>query len=236
VSADKPRLAVWKFSSCDGCQLSLLDLEDELLAIAGAVDIAYFLEATSVDLEGVGPFDVSLVEGSVGTPHDVDRIQQVRASSNVLVSIGACATKGGIQALRNIADANEFARIVYPHPEYLSSLETSTAISDHVEVDLELQGCPVSKAQLLEVVTALLSGRRPRIPSYPVCVECKRRGTPCLLVKGQGCLGPVTRAGCNAICPAYARGCFGCFGPAESPNPQALPLPVLSALHEVLHA
>ncbi len=236
MSVSKPKLSVWKFSSCDGCQLSLLDLEDELLQIAGAVEIAYFLEATSVDLEGVGPFDVTLVEGSVSTPHDVERIQQVRAASKMLVTIGACATAGGIQAMRNIADADEYARIVYAHPDYLSSLETSTPISDHVEVDLELHGCPVSKAQLLEVVTALLAGRRPRIPSYAVCVECKRRGTPCLLVQGIGCLGPVTRAGCGALCPAYARGCYGCFGPAESANPSALPLHVTSAFHEVFHA
>src|SRR4029079_16397946 len=204
----KPRLAVWKFSSCDGCQLSLLDCEDELLALAGEAEIAYFPEASSA--EGAGPYDVSLVEGSVGTPHDVERIEEVRRCSKVLVAIGACATAGGIQALRNKADLDAFTRIVYAHPQYVTSLATSTPISAHVPVDFELQGCPISKAQLLEVLGAFLAGRRPRIATHPVCVECKGRGTPCLLVKGIPCLGPVTQAGCGALCPLYDRGCFGC--------------------------
>jgi coenzyme F420-reducing hydrogenase gamma subunit len=234
VTAARPKLAVWKFSSCDGCQLSLLDCEDELLALAGAVEIAYFLEATSAEV--AGPYDVSLVEGSITNEHDAERIKQVRAQSKLLVSIGACATRGGIQALKNTADVDAFVNAVYAHPEYISTLETSTAIADHVPVDFELQGCPISKAQLLEVLTALLAGRRPRIPTYSVCVECKRRGTPCLLVRGIPCLGPVTQAGCGGLCPAYSRGCFGCFGPAESANPDALPLEVRSGFREALHA
>jgi coenzyme F420-reducing hydrogenase gamma subunit len=213
----KPKLAVWKFSSCDGCQLSLLDCEDELLAVAGAVDIAYFLEATSRTVGG--PYDVSLVEGSITTPHDAERIRQVRTQSKVLVTIGACATAGGIQALKNFADVRDFLSVVYATPEYVSTLATSTAISDHVEVDFELRGCPINKHQLLEVVAAFLNGRRPNVPAYSVCMECKRRGTTCVLVAhGTPCLGPVTQAGCGAICPAYARGCYGCFGPMESPN------------------
>jgi coenzyme F420-reducing hydrogenase gamma subunit len=219
VSA-KPKLAVWKFSSCDGCQLSLLDGEDELLALVGAVEVAYFLEASSAVVEG--PYDVSLVEGSVTNAHDAERIKEVREQSKVLVTIGACATSGGIQALKNFADVDSFVNAVYAHPEFISTLSTSTPISEHVEVDLELQGCPISKAQLLEVLTAILAGRRPRLPAYSVCIECKRRGTPCLLVKGIPCMGPVTQAGCNGLCPAYARGCFGCFGPMESPNTDAL--------------
>jgi coenzyme F420-reducing hydrogenase gamma subunit len=217
----KPKLAVWKFSSCDGCQLSLLDCEDELLAVAGAVDIAYFLEATS----GVvaGPYDVSLVEGSITTPHDAERIHEIRRQSKTLISIGACATAGGIQALRNFGDVAEFTRAVYATPSFISTLATSTPISEHVHVDFELQGCPISKHQLLEVIAAFLAGRRPAIPSYSVCVECKRRGTPCVLVtKGIPCLGPVTQAGCGALCPAYARGCFACFGPKEQANTHAL--------------
>jgi coenzyme F420-reducing hydrogenase gamma subunit len=221
VSSRKPKLAVWKFSSCDGCQLSLLDCEDELLAVAGAVDIAYFLEATSKTVGG--PYDVSLVEGSITTPHDAERILTVRRQSKALITIGACATAGGIQALRNFADVTEFTSIVYASPEYISTLATSTAIADHVPVDFELRGCPIDKHQLLEVVTAFLHGRRPNVPGYPVCVECKRRGTTCVMVAhGTPCLGPVTQAGCGAICPAYARGCYGCFGPAESPNTVSL--------------
>ena len=217
----RPKLAVWKFSSCDGCQLSLLDCEDELLAIAEGVQIAYFPEATSAVVEG--PYDVSLVEGSITTPHDAERIQEVRAQSGLLVTIGACATAGGIQALRNFADVREWIPLVYASPELVSTLDTSTPIADHVTVDFELRGCPISKEQLVETVSALLNARRPRLPSTSVCVECKARGTPCVMVaEGTPCLGPVTHAGCGAICPAYGRGCYGCFGPMESPNIDAL--------------
>jgi sulfhydrogenase subunit delta len=219
--AAKPKLAVWKFSSCDGCQLSLLDCEDELLAIAGALEIAYFPEATSAEVEG--PYDISLVEGSVTTPHDAERIHEIREQSGLLVTIGACATSGGIQALRNFADVSEWIPLVYASPEFISTLATSTPIADHVKVDLELRGCPISKAQLVETVLALLHGRRPNLASTSVCFECKARGTTCVMVAhGTPCLGPVTHGGCNAICPAYNRGCYGCFGPMESPNMPAL--------------
>ncbi len=217
----KPRLAVWKFSSCDGCQLSLLDCEDELLEVAGAVEIAYFLEASSATAKG--PYDLSLVEGSITTAHDAERIHEIRRVSKHLVTIGACATSGGIQALRNVESIGDLVSAVYASPEYISTLRTSTAIADHVHVDFELQGCPISKAQLLEVVGAFLAGRRPNVPAYSVCVECKRAAIPCVMVsRGVPCLGPVTQAGCGALCPLYARGCFGCFGPKEQPNTAAL--------------
>jgi sulfhydrogenase subunit delta len=212
-----PKLAVWKFASCDGCQLSLLDCEDELLAVAGEVDVAYFVEASSATVEG--PYDLSLVEGSVTTAHDAERIREVRRVSRHLVTIGACATAGGVQALRNFADVEDFVSVVYASPEYVSTLATSTPISAHVQVDFELRGCPINKRQLLEVITAFLHGRRPGIPSTSVCTECKRRGTVCVTVAhGTPCLGPVTHAGCGALCPAYDRGCYGCFGPMETPN------------------
>jgi sulfhydrogenase subunit delta len=221
VAEHGPSLAVWKFASCDGCQLSLLDLEDELLALAGRVRLAHFLEASSATV--AGPYDVSLVEGSITTAEDAARIREVRAASGLLVSIGACATAGGIQALRNGADVEGFVRMVYASPEYVSTLATSTPIADHVAVDLELPGCPVSKHQLLETLEALLHGRRPNLPTFSVCMECKRRGVPCVLVsRGTPCLGPVTRAGCGAICPAYDRGCYGCFGPKETTNVPSL--------------
>ena len=216
----RPRLAVWKFASCDGCQLSLLDCEDELLAVAGAVEIANFPEATSAFIPG--PYDLSLVEGSILTVHDAERIQEVRRQSRHLVTIGACATAGGIQALRNFRDAQECIAAVYASPQYIDTLATSTPISEHVPVDFELRGCPINKAQLVEVISAFLAGRKPGIPAHSVCVECKRRGTVCVMVKGTPCLGPVTHAGCGAICPAYARGCYGCFGPMETPNTAAL--------------
>ena len=217
----KPTLAVWKFASCDGCQLSLLDCEDELLALAGEVEIAYFLEARRATAKG--PYDLSLVEGSVTTAHDAKRIQQVRRSSRKLVTIGACATAGGVQALRNFANVNDFTSIVYASPEYISTLETSTPISAHVKVDFELNGCPINKRELLEVITAMLHGRRPNISPASVCMECKRRGNVCVMVAhGTPCLGPVTHAGCGAICPSYNRGCYGCFGPMETPNTASL--------------
>jgi coenzyme F420-reducing hydrogenase gamma subunit len=222
VSASaKPTLAVWKFASCDGCQLSLLDLEDELLALAGVVELADFREATSDFV--AGPYDLSLVEGSITTAHDAERIQQVRQSSKALVTIGACATAGGIQALRNFSDVRDFVAAVYASPQFISTLGSSTPISAHVPVDFELHGCPINKRQLLEVVTAFLHGRRPGIPTTSVCTECKRRGTVCITVAhGTPCLGPVTHSGCGALCPAYNRGCFGCFGPMETPNAAAL--------------
>jgi coenzyme F420-reducing hydrogenase gamma subunit len=217
----RPRLAVWKFASCDGCQLTLLDCEDELLAVAGALEIAYFPEATRA--EPKGRFDLSLVEGSITTPHDAERIQDVRRRSRTLITIGACATAGGVQALRNFAEVDEFASIVYARPEYLRTLATSTPIADHVPVDFELRGCPISKRQLLEVISAFLAGRRPVTPAHSVCLECKLKGNVCVMVAhGTPCLGPVTHAGCGAICPSYDRGCYGCYGPKETPNTVAL--------------
>jgi sulfhydrogenase subunit delta len=219
--AARPTVAVWKFASCDGCQLSLLDCEDELLALAGVIDIANFAEASST--QRPGPYDLSLVEGSITTAHDAERIRQVRASSKRLITIGACATAGGIQALRNFADVNDYIAAVYASPEYIHTLATSTPISAHVKVDFELRGCPINKVQLLEVVSALLAGRKPGIPNESVCVSCKQSGTPCVMVAhGTPCLGPVTHAGCGAICPRYGRGCYGCYGPAEQANTAAL--------------
>lgn len=217
----KPKLAVWKFASCDGCQLSILDCEDELLSIANAVDIAYFPEASRVMAKG--PYDISLVEGSVTTPHDDARIQQIRSASKLLVTIGACATAGGIQALRNFKDVKEYASIVYASPQYIDSLSKSTPISDHVQVDYQLWGCPINKRQLVEVLSAFLNGRKPNVPAHSVCMTCKMHGTVCVMVAhGTPCLGPVTHDGCGALCPSYNRGCYGCFGPKETPNTHSL--------------
>lgn len=217
----KPKLAVWKFSSCDGCQLTLLDCEDALLTVAENIEIANFPEASRRVVKG--PYDLSLVEGSITTPHDAERIHQVRRASKTLVTIGACATAGGIQALRNFKNVREFASIVYATPSFIETLNKSTAIADHVFVDFELRGCPISKVQLVEVLSAFLNGRKPVTPTYSVCIECKRRGTVCgLVTHGPPCLGPVTQAGCNALCPSYHRGCYGCFGPKETPNTASL--------------
>jgi sulfhydrogenase subunit delta len=217
----KPKLAVWKFASCDGCQLSLLDCEDELLTVAGEVEIANFPEASRAMVKG--PYDLSLVEGSITTPHDAERIHQVRRASKFLVTIGACATSGGIQALRNFKDIKQFISIVYATPKYIDTLNKSTPIADHVPVDFQLYGCPINKHQLVEVISAFLHGRKPNTPAHSVCVECKLRGNVCVLVAhGTPCLGPVTHAGCGAICPSYDRGCYGCFGPKETPNTLSL--------------
>ena len=217
----KPKLAVWKFSSCDGCQLSLLDCEDELLAVADAVEIANFPEASRAISKG--PYDLSLVEGSITTAHDAERIHGIRRASKFLVTIGACATAGGIQALRNFKDVKDFISIVYARPDYIETLKKLTPITDHVFVDFELRGCPINKYQLVEVISAYLNGRKPNTPPHAVCVECKQRGTVCVMVAGgTPCMGPVTQVGCGALCPAYARGCYGCFGPKETSNTSSL--------------
>ena len=206
-----PTLAVWKFASCDGCQLTLLNCEDELLAIAGAIQIANFTEASRQVLPG--PYDVSIVEGSITTPSDAARIREVREKSRFLITIGACATAGGVQALRNFGD--DLAPVVYASPQYIDSLRTSTPIAEHVHVDFELRGCPIDKRQLIEVIAAFLAGRKPNVRAHSVCMECKRAGRVCVMVAhGTPCLGPMTQAGCGALCPSVGRGCYGCFGPA----------------------
>ena len=218
----RPRLGVFKMASCDGCQLAVLDCEDELLSIAQAIDIVHFPEASST-LNAHGPFDLALVEGSISTPHQLSEIQSIRSKARTLVAIGACATSGGIQALRNFADHKQFIRAVYATPAYIDSFATSTPIEQHVAVDYSLRGCPIDKRQLLEVISAFLVGRKPAVPNESVCMECKRQGTVCTMVStGQMCLGPVTHTGCGALCPRFDRGCYGCFGPKESSNTQSL--------------
>ncbi|MDT8376188.1 MAG: hypothetical protein RQ867_05535 [Mariprofundaceae bacterium] len=212
--AGRPRVAVFKFASCDGCQLSILSLEEDLLILDRAVDIAYFPEASSNMQQG--PYDVALVEGSISTPEHLHQIAEIREQSKVLITIGACATAGGLQALRNVADADHFTEVVYAHPEYIDSLSTSTPVSEHVKVDFELWGCPIDKAQLTQVLSDLLAGVTPRLPASSLCLECKREGHACVLVAGgEPCLGPVTRTGCGVICPSMGRACYGCFGPAD---------------------
>jgi len=218
----KPTLAVWKFSSCDGCQLTLLNCESELLAIAESVQTANFPEASREIVPG--PYDISLVEGSIATPEDEQRVKRVRRDSRYLVTIGVCATAGGVQALRNAAQEDP-RPLVYPSPQYLDTLRNSTPIAAHVQVDYELRGCPVDKGQLLEVIEALTTGRHPAIGQHSVCLDCKRAGQTCVVVaRGIPCRGPYTQAGCGALCPSVGRGCYGCFGPA--PGWEFLPFAV----------
>jgi len=217
----KPKLAVFKFASCDGCQLSLLDAEDELLAVANSIDIAFFPEASRRMLKG--PYDIGIVEGSITTPQDVEHIREIRKECQTLITIGACATAGGIQALRNWKDIRDFVSIVYASPEYISTLDRSLPIGSFVHVDFELRGCPINKHQLIETINAFMNNRKPNISSQSVCVECKTKGNICVMVaQGIPCLGPVTHSGCGAICPTFNRGCYGCYGPMESPNTSAL--------------
>lgn len=208
----KPTVAVHKFSSCDGCQLAFLNAGEALLELTDKVDILHFAEAGMLD--ETAQVDIAFVEGSINTEHDVTRIQQVRANSRYLITIGACATAGGVQALRNLHDGNGWHQAIYASPEYLDSLATATSISKHVKVDLELWGCPVNTRQVMQTVASLRLGVVPVFTQEKVCAECKRRGNVCVLVsEGKPCLGPHTHAGCGAICPTFGRGCYGCYGP-----------------------
>lgn len=217
----RPRVAVHKFSSCDGCQLAFLNLGEDLLALAERVELVHFAEAGPLDPDAEA--DLAFVEGSVSTPADLERIQRIRRHSRMLIAIGACATAGGIQALRNGADGAQWIAQIYSHPAAVASLERSTPISSHVAVDFELWGCPVSGPQILAVVNSLLLGVAPRDDADKVCSECKRRNFACVMVsRGIPCMGPVTRAGCGALCPGLGRDCYGCYGPAENANTDAL--------------
>lgn len=221
MSDTKPKLAVHKFSSCDGCQLALLNLGEPLLLLPELVDIVHFAETGPSD--PVARADIALVEGSVSTPEDVERIRLVRQNSGLLITIGACATAGGLQALANFADRDAWMAAVYARPDYIETLQQSNPIADYVKVDFEIPGCPVNSRQVVGALRDLLSGVRPRSETQSVCMECKRRGLVCTLVsKGEPCMGPVTVAGCGALCPGVGRGCYGCYGPVEQINDQAL--------------
>ncbi|MCC6208624.1 MAG: sulfhydrogenase subunit delta [Gammaproteobacteria bacterium] len=218
----RPTVAVHKFTSCDGCQLAFLNLGDDLLTLAGLVDIRHFAEAGMVDPEA--QVDIAFVEGSITTPDEYERIRRIRASSRFLVALGACATAGGLQALRNLNGlTQEWMAGIYATPAYIRTLETSTAISTHVKVDLELWGCPVNGRQVLGAVRALLFGVLPEREHDKVCLECKRERAVCVMVaRGIPCMGPVTLSGCGALCPRFGRDCYACYGPAENANTAAL--------------
>lgn len=217
----KPRVAIHKFSSCDGCQLAFLNLGEDLLTLAQLVDIVHFAEAGLLDEQAT--VDIAFIEGSVSTPREAERIKDIRANSRYLITMGACATSGGVQALRNMADAGAWFEAIYAKPEYIYALDTVSAIAQHVKVDLELWGCPVNGRQVLAAVRDLLYGVTPLDHRDKLCLDCKRQGIVCTLVtQGTPCLGPVTRTGCGALCPSFGRDCYGCYGPAENVNCVAL--------------
>ncbi|TAK33582.1 MAG: oxidoreductase [Chloroflexota bacterium] len=217
MTIDKPRLGVFKFSSCDGCQLSILDCEEELLDLADRMNIVFFHEAQTTFEPG--PYDVALVEGSVSTEAEIERTKAIRAQTLFFVPFGVCATHGGIQAQKNYADVEEYKRVVYARPDLVASLPTSKPHHDYVKVDFELQGCPPNRFQLMAVISQLLLGRTPSVSTNSVCVECKRRGNVCVLVaRNLPCMGPVTHDGCGALCPSLDRDCYACFGPMDDPK------------------
>lgn len=220
-SRARARVGIHKFTSCDGCQLALLNLGETLLQLAEMVDLVHFAEA--------GPFapgadlDIAFVEGSLSTPAQLERIRQIRRHSRYLVTIGACATAGGIQSLRNLQADDHWLEAVYAHPGYIETLDQVRPIAAEVKVDLELWGCPVNSRQVLSAIRALLWKVAPLEERDKVCLECKRQLRVCVLVaRGSPCMGPVTATGCGAICPSFGRGCYGCYGPAESVNTDAL--------------
>ena len=217
----KPRIAVHKFSSCDGCQLAFLNLGEDLLVLSELVEITHFAEAGMLD--DTASVDIAFIEGSISTAEDIHRIQAIRKQSQYLITIGACATAGGLQALRNLAHGNDWLQAIYPTPDYIDSLEHVTPISKQVHVDLELWGCPINQRQLLTVIRALLWNTFPHLEQDKLCLECKRQQQVCVMVtQSIPCMGPVTRSGCGALCPSMGRGCYGCYGPGEKPNTAAL--------------
>lgn len=211
------RVAVHKFTSCDGCQLSLLNLGPTLLAVADRFDIVHFVEAGPMNPDAT--VDVALIEGSISTPDEAARIRRIRAGARFVVAIGACANTGGIQALRNLPHEGDWVGAIYASPQHIETLQQVSAISGVIKVDLELWGCPVTSQQVLAALRALAAGVLPVNEADKVCLECKRTQTVCVMVTRQvPCMGPVTRTGCGAICPRFGRDCYGCFGPAEVPN------------------
>jgi coenzyme F420-reducing hydrogenase gamma subunit len=220
TSSPKPRIAVVKLASCDGCQLAFLNLGEKLLELSNLVEFVHFAEAGPVG--DMSDLAITFIEGSITTREDREMVRKVRRESRFLVTIGACATSGGIQALRNFSRGGWLAS-VYPSPEYVDFLDRSTPVASEIPVDLELWGCPVNGQQILEAIRSLLFGARPVVEKDKVCLECKRRETVCVMVaRGIPCLGPVTLTGCGAICPSFGRGCYGCYGPSENPETPAL--------------
>jgi len=211
----RPRVAFFDFTSCEGCQLSKLNLEDDLLAILGLVEIVNFREALS---ERSDDYDIAFVEGSISTPHCIERIHEIRRRAKLLVALGACAHTGGINAIRNASGIDAVRTEVYGPEAYLFPSIPAQAVGDVVKVDYVVPGCPMDNKELKIVLSAILTGKRHTLPDYAVCLECKARENECLYDTGAVCMGPITRAGCDAACPSNASPCLGCRGLVPDPN------------------
>ncbi len=210
-------MAIFEFADCEGCQLQIINLEEELLDLVGAVDVVEWREAMS---EQSREYDIAIVEGSITRAEDEERLWIIRGRAKILVALGACATIGGINKLKNNFNLDEVKKYVYGKNASMPHLETSMtrAIDEVVKVDYKIHGCPIHRPEFIYVMKCLLMGKKPEIPEWPVCVQCKERGNPCLWDYGQVCLGPIIRAGCEARCPSAGFRCFGCRGYIDAPN------------------
>jgi sulfhydrogenase subunit delta len=223
----RPKIAVHKFSSCDGCQLALINDAVSLLELNKIVDIIHFAEIGPLD--DATPVDLSIIEGSISTKHDIERINTIRSQAKYLIAVGACAVSGGVQALRNFTDGRQLLKWQHDvYPEETESiisqdLPTAKPIRDYVAVDHEISGCPINTGQILHAIRQVLFGVEPEVEKNPVCITCKASGVACVIVaKNEPCLGPVVADGCGALCPKLGRGCYGCYGPSKHANIKAM--------------
>lgn len=214
----KPKIAFFDFACCEGCQLQVVNLEAEMLDVIGAVDIVQFREAMT---EKSDDYAIAFVEGSITREKDIPRLKKIREQAAVLVALGACATIGGVNCLKNFQPLDNVRKYVYGDKADWYETFAARPIDAVVPVDYYIHGCPIHKDEFVKVTKALLMGKKPEIPSYPVCVECKKAGNVCVFELGMNCLGPVTRAGCGAWCPSYREGCAGCRGLVPDPNTNA---------------
>lgn len=217
---DKPRVAIFDFACCEGCQLQIVNLEEDLLDVLTLIQPVEWREAISDQSD---TYDIAIVEGSITRPEDEEKLRQIRERAKILIALGACATMGGINKLKNNFTMDEVRAEVYGKAGAMPHLNTTPtrALDEVVKVDLKIHGCPINNKEFAYILRGLALGKTPAIPNYPVCVECKMRGTVCRYEYNEICLGPVTRAGCNAPCPTAGFWCFGCRGYVDDPNVQA---------------
>ncbi|MFC1780708.1 cytochrome B [Planctomycetota bacterium] len=217
---NKPRIAIFDFACCEGCQLQIVNLEEEILDLLGAADVVEWREAMS---EQSHEYDIAIVEGSITRPEDAARLELIRSRAKVLIAFGACATIGGVNKLKNNFNLDEVKECVYGEAASKPHLNTAMtkAVDEVVKVDFKIHGCPIDRKEFTYIVRCLLMGKTPNIPDFPICVECKANGNPCLWEYGQVCLGPIIRAGCGARCPSSGFRCFGCRGYVDNPNVDA---------------